>query len=146
MRRRQLVVTGLALTTTPVLIAAPSLRAETTLFKMRELYEKDLSFSKLALDHEDRAIEVKGFMAPPLKAESNFFVLTKKPMSVCPFCETEADWPDDIVVVYTEDVVDVVPFNLPIAVNGKLSLGKFKDEEIGFVSRVRLVDASYARL
>ena len=140
MRRRQLLIAGLLLT------AAPALHAETTQFKMRELYEKDLSFSKLALDHEDRDIQVTGFMAPPLKAEATFFVLTKKPMSVCPFCETEADWPDDIVMVYTEDVIDVVPFNVPIAVDGKLSLGTYKDEEIGFVSRVRLVDASYERL
>ena len=26
-----------------------------------------------------------------------FFVLTSMPMAVCPFCETEAQWPDDIV-------------------------------------------------
>ncbi len=140
MRRRQLLIAGLLLT------AAPALHAETAQFKMRELYEKDLSFSKLALDHEDREIQVTGFMAPPLKAEAKFFVLTKKPMSVCPFCETEADWPSDIVVVYTENVIDVVPFNVPIAVDGKLSLGTYKDEEIGFVSRVRLVDARYERL
>lgn len=140
MQRRDLLIAGL------FMMVAPALRAEITLFKMRDLYEKDLSFSELALDHDDRDIEVKGFMAPPLKAQSNFFVLTKKPMSVCPFCETEADWPDDIVVVYTEDLVDVVPFNVPIAVNGKLSLGTYRDEEIGFVSRVRLVDASYTRI
>ncbi|MGI9492225.1 MAG: hypothetical protein ACR2QF_07500 [Geminicoccaceae bacterium] len=146
MRRRHLLVTGLALMTGSILMAAPGLRAETTAFKMRDLYEKDLSFSKLAQEFDGKAIEIQGFMAPPLKAESQFFVLTKKPMSVCPFCETEADWPDDIVVVYTEDVVDVVPFNLPIAVHGKLSLGTYRDEEIGFVSRVRLIDASYARL
>lgn len=141
MQRRGFLVAGFCL-----VVGASVLRAETPLFKMRELYEKDLSFSRIALDHEDRDIQVKGFMAPPLKAESNFFVLTKKPMSVCPFCETEADWPDDIVVVYTEDVVDVVPFNVPIAVDGKLSLGTYRDEEIGFVSRVRLVDASFERI
>lgn len=146
MRRRHLLLSSLSLLAMSQLLVATKLHAETALFKMRELYEKDLSFSKLALEHEDRDIEVKGFMAPPLKAESSFFVLTKKPMSVCPFCESEADWPDDIVVVYTEDVVDVVPFNLPIAVRGKLSLGTYRDEEIGFVSRVRLVDASYVRL
>ena len=141
MQRRHLLIAGLLLTA-----AAPALHAEATTFKMRELYEKDLSFSKLALDHEDREIQVTGFMAPPLKAEAKFFVLTKKPMSVCPFCETEADWPSDIVVVYTAEVIDVVPFNVPIAVDGRLSLGTYKDEEIGFVSRVRLVDASYERL
>lgn len=146
MQRRELIIAGLFVMAAPGLMAASALRAETTVFKMRDLYEKDLSFSKLARDHDDRDIEVKGFMAPPLKADANFFVLTKKPMSVCPFCETEADWPDDIVMVYTEDVVDVVPFNVPIAVRGKLSLGTYRDEAIGFVSRVRLMDANYARL
>jgi hypothetical protein len=129
-----------------LLLSAPALGAENHIFKMRELYEKDLSFSELAKEHEGEPIEIRGFMAPPLKAEATFFVLTKKPLAVCPFCETEAEWPDDIVVVYTEDVIDVVPFNYPISVEGKLSLGTYKDEEIGFVSRVRLVDASYSRL
>jgi hypothetical protein len=39
-------------------------------------------------------------MAPPLKAEAAFFVLTEIPMSLCPFCSSDADWPDNIVVVY----------------------------------------------
>ena len=140
MRRR------LFLMTAALLLSAQALGAENRIFKMRDLYEKDLSFSELAQEHEGKPIEIRGFMAPPLKAEAKFFVLTKKPLAVCPFCETEAEWPDDIVVVYTEDVIDVVPFNYPISVEGKLSLGTYKDEEIGFVSRVRLVDASYSKL
>ena len=84
-----------------------------------------------------------GFMAPPLKAEATFFVLTRMPMAVCPFCETEADWPSDIVVVYTEEPISVVPFNFPIRVSGRLELGVYKDEAMGFVSRVRLVDADF---
>lgn len=140
MRRRLFLISA------ALLLVTPELRAESRIFKMRELYEKDLSFSPLAEEYKDKDIEIQGFMAPPLKAESNFFVLTKKPLSVCPFCETEAEWPDDIVVVYTEDTVNVIPFNYPISVRGKLSLGTYKDEEIGFVSRVRLIDASYARL
>lgn len=34
-----------------------------------------------------------------LTAESDFFVLTRYPMSVCPFCSNAADWPVDIVLV-----------------------------------------------
>jgi len=114
--------------------------------KLRELYNKDLSFSDFAVDKEGSEVEVAGFMAPPLKAEAKFFVLTKKPMAVCPFCESEAEWPDDILVVYVDEVLSVVPFNYPIAVSGELALGTYRDEESGFVSRVRLVDASYRRL
>jgi hypothetical protein len=90
-------------------------------------------------------VSVTGFMAPPLKAESSFFVLTKRPMAVCPFCETSADWPDDILAIYTKRAIDVVPFNIRIRTEGTLELGTFKDPDTGFVSRVRIVDAHYER-
>jgi hypothetical protein len=119
--------------------------SESPPLKMRALYNKDLSFSDQARALEGRRIRVGGFMAPPLKAESTFFVLTKKPMAVCPFCETDAEWPDDILAIYTKRVIAIVPFNVPIIVNGILALGTFKDPDTGFVSRVRLTDASYGR-
>ena len=80
---------------------------------------------------------------PPLKAESKFFVLTKMPMAVCPFCETEAEWPNDILAVYTKRIVDVIPFNKKITVSGVLELGGYRDPETGFLSMVRLSDANY---
>lgn len=111
-----------------------------------DLYEKETVFSGLAESLNGSAVEMTGFMAPPLKAESTFFVLTRMPMGVCPFCETAADWPSDIVVVYTEEPISVVPFNFPIRVSGRLELGVYKDEAMGFVSRVRLVEADFARV
>ena len=124
-------------------VMASPLRALEEVIKLRDLYKKNLTFSDLALKLEGHRIKVSGFMAPPLKAETNFFVLTKMPMSVCPFCETEADWPDDILVVHTKRIVRVLPFNLKIEVQGVLELGTEKDAETGFVSRVRLIDATY---
>ena len=112
---------------------------------LRDLYNKDLSFSPLAESKKDQRITVEGFMAPPLRADSNFFVLTRRPMAVCPFCSSASDWPSDIVAIYTKRVVDVIAFNIPIAVTGVLELGTYKDPEFGFVSRVRLADASYER-
>lgn len=109
------------------------------------LYEKQTVFSALAEKLNGSTVEMGGFMAPPLKAEATFFVLTRMPMGVCPFCETEADWPSDIVVVYTDDPISVVPFNFPITVTGTLELGVYKDVEMGFVSRVRIVDAVFRR-
>jgi hypothetical protein len=120
-------------------------RSQEELLRVRDLYEKDMSFSELAQDLAGQRIDVQGFMAPPLKAESRFFVLTRRPMAVCPFCETEADWPDDILAVYTKRVIDVVPFNVLVLTQGVLDLGGFKDPETGFVSRVRLMDSTYAR-
>ncbi|WP_428927855.1 hypothetical protein [Marinibacterium sp. SX1] len=122
----------------------PALAADDPI-KLRELYNKDRSFSDLALSLEGRRVAVDGYMAPPLKAESSFFVLTKMPMSVCPFCETEAEWPADILAIYTKRMVDVVPFNVRIVTRGVLELGTFRDPETGFLSRVRLGDAVYER-
>lgn len=112
---------------------------------LRDLYNRDMSFSEYALANEGRHVTVEGYMAPPLKAEASFFVLTKLPMSVCPFCETEAEWPADIVLVLTRSMLNPIPFNIPIEVEGELSLGTEVDEETGFVSRVRLVNATFRR-
>ena len=124
-------------------VMASPLRALEEVIKLRDLYKKNLTFSDLALNLEGHRITVNGFMAPPLKVDTNFFVLTKMPMSVCPFCETEADWPDDILAVHTKRIVKELHFNLKIEVKGVLELGTEKDAETGFVSRVRLIDATY---
>lgn len=125
------------------LLFALSLFGEEKLLKMRELYNKDLSFSNLAKSLENKYITVEGFMAPPLKAESKFFVLTKKPLAVCPFCETEAEWPDDIIAVFTKRTVKIRPFNEKIKVKGVLKLGTHTEKETGFLSRVRIENAIY---
>ena len=135
--RRHLVISGAA-----SLLPLRALASDKPI-KMRDLYNKDRSYSDLALSLDGQTITVQGFMAPPLKAESQFFVLTKMPMAVCPFCETEAEWPDDILAIYTKRTVDVIPFNVKILTKGTLTLGSFRDEETGFVSRIRLLDAVY---
>ena len=80
----------------PALILAPALplRAEDPI-RLRDLYNKDLSFSDLALARQGQLLAVQGFMAPPLKANSVFFVLTNRPMAVCPFCEPVKPWHED---------------------------------------------------
>ena len=71
-----------------------------------ELYGKvsvlGLEFSEKLRGLDGRAVRMKGFIAPPLKAEANFFVLTQRPMAPCPSCSSDADWPADIVVVYLD--------------------------------------------
>ena len=87
---------------------------------------------------ENKAVAMEGFMAPPLKPTLNFFVLTRVPMSICPFCSSDADWPWDIVLVYLNEPVAALPFDRPIRAEGRLELGTEVDEETGFVSLVRI--------
>ena len=128
-----------------ILRALPVRATEGGTVRLRDLYNKDGGFSDLALGNTGVRMTVAGFMAPPLKADSVFFVLTKMPMAVCPFCEPGMPWPADILTVRAKRVVDVVPFNVPITVTGILNLGDHVDEEFGFYSKVRLTDATYAR-
>lgn len=111
--------------------------------KIRELYDKGAKISSFAKANEGEYLTIEGYMAPPLEAESKFFVLTKMPMAVCPFCETEADWPDDILAIYTKRTIKVRDFNVKIKVRGILKLGKFVDKNTGFLSMVRLENAVY---
>ena len=139
MRRRALMLTAAAAALSPAAARA----GEDGPLRMRDLYEKNLDFSPLAQELEGERVRVQGFMAPPLDPGLPFFVLTKRPMAVCPFCESEADWPPDILAVYTKRALEPVSFNRRIEVEGVLELGGHTDPDLGFVSRVRLLDATY---
>jgi hypothetical protein len=111
--------------------------------RIRDLYARGAEFSEKAQALSGQEVVIQGFMAPPLKADAAFFVLTKLPMAVCPFCDSELNWPTDIVLVRLHSRQDWVDFNRPILVTGRLELGTEIDQETGFVSRVRLVEAEY---
>lgn len=130
---------GIGSLTTPALAATPSI-------KFRELYIKGNDLTDKARGLEGQEVEMIGYMAPPLKSEIDFFVLTKLPMSTCPFCETEAQWPDDLVLALTSEPVSVVRYTDLIKVKGRFETGFKKDAGTGFVSFVRLVDVSYTKL
>lgn len=102
-------------------------------------------FSEAAETLDGERITVEGFMAPPLQADATFFVLTRMPMSVCPFCDTAAEWPDDIMTVCTKRPVDGIPFNVKAETRRVLELREFRDPETGFVRLVRLADATHVR-
>ena len=125
--------------------AARAADEDSQTLRMSDLYERDMSFTPLARSSEGERVAFNGFMAPPLKAGSNFFVLTKRPMSVCPFCETSAEWPDDIMAVYTKRPFQAIAYNWPIEARGVLRLDEYRDPETGFLSRARLEDATVAR-
>lgn len=87
-----------------------------------------------------------GFMAPPIKADASFFVLTREPVVICPFCQSDADWPDNIMVVYLEKEQRFVQNNTTIEVRGILETGSWVDPETGFVSQLRLRNARFNKL
>jgi hypothetical protein len=139
--RRSLLICGAA----GFFMGAPSAEASEAL-AFSELYERETVLTDRCRNLTGRQVTMTGFMAPPLKAEAYFFVLTSVPLSVCPFCESEAQWPDDIVLVLTDAPISALPFNRPIKVSGILDTGFEKDPDTGFISLIRLTDATYERL
>jgi len=110
------------------------------LYKSQGVLGSELSAKTRSL--AGRPVQILGYMAPPLKPEVTFFVLTRAPVALCPFCNSDADWPADIVVVYPRERGGWNQDGLPVAVTGTLELGSKIDRETGFVSLVRVVDAT----
>ncbi|GGG03499.1 MULTISPECIES: hypothetical protein [Rhizobium] len=146
-RRQALTMTLGLVSGLPLLAAAGRAEANNDI-TFDELYGKvsvlGLEFSDKVKQLNGKEIAMRGFMAPPLKAEAQFFVLTEIPMSICPFCSTDSDWPDNIVVVYLGEKQTFTQPSQTIEVRGKLEMGSWTDPETGFVSLLRIRQAEYA--
>jgi len=104
-------------------------------------------FSKEALERRGRSVLIEGFLAPPLKPLARFFVLCARPVTLCPFCQSDADWPEDIIVVYPRGrfTWPARAMSEPVQVTGVLELGSKSDADTGFVSQARIVEATVRR-
>jgi len=129
---------------TPMVNAADNLLSFDTLYKSVGVLGTVYSDQAKALKNKD--VRMRGYMAPPLKPESRFFVLTREPVAVCPFCSSDAQWPADIVVVYLRDTLAPINLSRRIEVTGTLEMGSWTDPQSGFVSQVRIVDALVHKL
>ncbi len=89
-----------------------------------------------------RRVRITGYQSPPLQPESDFFVLLARPASLCPFCQSDADWPPDIVVVYLSRATSMKPDGTQLTVEGRLEIGSWTDPVSGFVSQLRLREAN----
>jgi hypothetical protein len=103
-------------------------------------------FTEKARQLAGRVVEMRGYMAPPLKPEIDFFVLTSLPTAICPFCDAAASWPDDIVLVKLSRPVRALAYDILLNVSGTLEIGEDTDAATGFVSLVRLRDAKYSKV
>jgi hypothetical protein len=98
---------------------------------------KGLLLSDKLLSLDGQEVIMEGYMAPPLKPELDYFVLTRIRLEFCPFCSTAADWPNDIALVYMMDEPVIVTLE-PIRLRGRIEVGPSIDQETGMVSLVRI--------
>lgn len=147
--RRDALLGSLAALAAPMILARPALAAIPQL-TFDQLYGSvgvlGLTFSDKVKQLAGQTVTMRGFMAPPLKAEAAFFVLTEIPMALCPFCSSDSDWPDNILVVYLGEKQTFVQPNAVIEVKGVLEFGSWTDPETGFVSLLRLRNASFGEV
>jgi hypothetical protein len=134
------------LTTLGVLpLAGAAFAADPPRIRMFELYNEDKArtFSATARRLAGKAVAVQGFMAPHLKVDSDFFVLSNQPVETCPFCASEDQWIDTIIFVRMKKRQQAANPGDLILVEGRLEIGPETDKLTGFTSRVRLVDATF---
>lgn len=111
-----------------------------------EIWDDGMVLSKKSKRLHKKHVVMRGFMAPPVKPDADFFVLTKVPMAVCPFCEPDADWPDDVVFVRLKGKKLFAQYNVPIETTGVFEIGVEVDEETGFASEIRIVGATFREM
>ena len=142
--RRALLIgaSGFCLSTAPIARAAEVL---TFAGLYKSFGVRGMEFADRLIELRGKPVSIDGYMAPPLKPESTFFVLTREPVALCPFCQSDAEWPADIVVVYLKSVAPLVSGGEKVNVSGQLEVGSWTDPQTGFVSQIRVVDASYRR-
>lgn len=139
-RRAALLGLGLAAALRPTLArpAPPRIRFE-DLYKSVGVLGMQFADALVAL--AGREVAITGYMAPPLKPESEFFVLSRGPLAICPFCQSDADWPLDIVVVYLARSAALAPPGARVTATGRLELGSWTDPKTRFVSQIRIAGA-----
>lgn len=99
-------------------------------------YGLQLSDKLVSLDGQQVVID--GYMAPPLKPALDWFVLTRVPLALCPFCSTDVDWPNDIALAYMPEGEDITATEYPLRLHGRLEVGSSADAETGMISLVRI--------
>lgn len=120
-----------------LLILALGLTLAQTQIGFGEMYSGNNPSRKLLGTHGQQ-VEMVGYMAPPLKPKLDFFVLTRTPLSTCPFCSDATQWPTDMVLVVMPEGQTTIVTLKRLKVVGRLEVGLKEDPETGFISLVRI--------
>jgi hypothetical protein len=102
-----------------------------------------LILSQKLLSLDGQMIIMEGYMAPPLKPQLDYFVLTRVRLAFCPFCSNASDWPDDIALVYMPENKTILATTAPVRIIGRIEVGTSVDQETGMVSLVRIYAERY---
>lgn len=86
---------------------------------------------------DGQTVVMEGYMAPPLKPQLDYFVLTRVRLAFCPFCSNASDWPDDIALIYLPEETTTAT-QYPVRITGRMEVGASVDQETGMVSLVRI--------
>ena len=107
---------------------------------------RGLVFSDKLKELNGKIVVMSGYMAPPLKPALDFFVLTLQPLAICPFCDTDASWPSNIVVVYLKGGRTIEATTSALQITGTLNIGRHIDETTGFISQIRIYADTIERI
>lgn len=89
----------------------------------------------LSLDGE--TVELKGYMAPPLKLGLDWFLLTDFPVGACPYHSNASSITAGMALIYVEGPEFPYTYE-PLRLVGELHIGELADPETGMVSIARL--------
>ena len=98
------------------------------------------------LEAAGQRVAVKGFVVPhTADSAAPFMVVSAEPLIGCPHCMASLDLPPDSVIAYFKEQPKLADIGLKITVEGTLELGSRSDPKTGFISAIRLVEASVQR-
>jgi len=98
-------------------------------------------YSPLAKSLAGKRVRIAAYAAAPFRADAEFMMLTRSTMHVCPYCNSDNNWPIDIIVAYTKGVIPAPNPTSQISVTGTLELGAKLDPVTGMVSQIRLLNS-----
>jgi hypothetical protein len=129
------------------LSAAAATRIRFSDFYIGETYQAgvgmrpDLKISPKLLSLNGETVEIIGFMDGILPRDGMFFMILKEPLIGCPFHSVDFDWAGFAAVFLKKGTSYI---DGPIKVTGRLDAGR-KQDETGFLSYVRIYDATVSR-